>query len=102
VLLYRFRHELNPRGQSKESAMLLRDQAPYLQPYSFLFSDCKAILFFCVKRNASFLIWEFVDFLPQTDLPDMWAYEVWEMCKSLCPPSIAIFSSILAYARTLL
>lgn len=49
VLLYRFRHELNPRGQSKESAMLLRDQAPYLQPYSFLFSDCKVILFFLCK-----------------------------------------------------
>ena len=56
MLLWRVRHELNPPGQSEETALLLRDQSPNLEPYKFLYSDYK---------------------------PQRWAYEVYDMYRRL-------------------
>ena len=51
VLLWRYRWDLNPRGQSVQSASLIRAKESHLRPYSFLFSDY---------------------------LPDKWYYEIYE------------------------
>ena len=56
VLLWRVRHELNPRGQSLPSALLLREGSKILKPYQFLVSDYK---------------------------PSRWGYEVFEMYRRL-------------------
>ena len=39
VLLWRVRHDLNPPGQSEQSALLLRRKAHHLQALKFLFID---------------------------------------------------------------
>ena len=39
VLLWRARRDLNPRGQSTDSALLLRTKIPALQSLKFLFHD---------------------------------------------------------------